>query len=411
MITGTFDWIMDIVVCVDWFIKGAYGYASFMVFFIFLGGLMTIYDQLVYECNWTIQNILMLFGFGSHVTSFQYICKRSRHLNKCHNGHELIACQEVPGSRRDPGPNNDRSAGIKCMVCKFRKDFSVMKTCECHTTICDECRTRPEGIPENFLWVRFAETVFESLPSAAFQLYVLFASDEYSTLNYVSLVSSIVVTAFGLTNFNLSTKDPDSIPIRAVIRTKDGALSCFVCIMADFLWRTIPLVLFAAHEGYEYWNIPIVLVSPIFITFLGEYITWYCFFNQLPDCEDPVQFVTDVISTAYSIIISMQQELEEPHYFGFVRRTTTIIGLFMQNLTLMLVLAFHDDDNLTPAVASVVAASFVIFLVTYQYLYEKRKNLSKQRIQEVARDVGAATVGDGLLSKQRDNDEYFFYCC
>ena len=146
-VLGVSDYVLDILVLIDFFHHGHNGWGSIMLICIFLGGIASVVYRYVH--------------INSNSDQFSYF-----------NYFELIL----------------DFFGL-AFILEF---FRILSKKEFRVT-------------EEFLYVRIIESVCEALPSGAFQIYILVTEEEYGEwLNVLSVLTSVLGFSFGILSLHVT---------------------------------------------------------------------------------------------------------------------------------------------------------------------------------------------------------------
>ena len=207
LVFSTLDWVLDWIVVWKWYAAGHTWWAAVMVFFIIFAGTMEAYWINMESRVRGLRLSMRVLGVGVYVEAVRYFWNRE------HSTDATI--------RETESSMHERTAR------KQTRDAALAR----------------------FVSARGLETLMETFPCGALQLYVMITTGGTSTVNVLSIISSVLGLGYGVPSTLADWPNPK---IQHFVKSKYAMVLLFAAAIADFLWRSIPLALvivWFSHQG------------------------------------------------------------------------------------------------------------------------------------------------------------------
>ena len=197
---GISDYGLDIVVLAEWFHQGHFRQAFLMVFFIILGGGVSV-----------CYRVFQFVGVWNRQIEPHFQVRKTFEFN-------VSTCFELI---------------LDLVGLAFVLEFVK--------TVYSQKGQNSFVLSEKFTTVRIIESVFEALPSGALQLYILVRDDDYHVINVASVFTSALGFGFGVLSLHVSdvTTLINGTLLSYLIKARWLHWGCFWTFLAsDFLLRS-----------------------------------------------------------------------------------------------------------------------------------------------------------------------------
>lgn len=266
-------------------------------------------------------------------------------------------------------------------------------------------------VNEQFVLHRIAESLAESIPSGAFQLYVLYTEDEYTILNVLSICFSALGLGFGVLSLHSTdvTEYGNKKSVAYLVKMYWRYWFAFwVYLSTDFFLRSSAITLILTTDEFQS-SEPIVWI-PI-VTFTFSFVS----FLLIEGCHFLVEFnVTYTVVVAFcsffnifsvsglEIYLSVIDEgnLEDIGDLSVVSLKNYVM-YFVFNVVLFLLFFSYSTETVKTELLIYIVCSFVLNISSFIFIWNKRRSSDIYTLKDEIKHTGKYKIFEIL-----DNCEY-----